>query len=139
MASIFAAGALAGWLARPERKRTIEVPGPVETVFVPVPMPLPERSASVTPQAELTASTAEMQAEQKDDPIAAANLYRQAGDAYLRDQDYANATRCYRLYLAHLARAGHPALALDSTDSWLLVSLKNAAFREKVDVTKNDG
>jgi hypothetical protein len=77
-----------------------------------------------------------MQAEQLDNPMAAANLYRQAGDAFLRDQDYPNATRCYRLYMA---RAGEAALALETNDSWLLVSLKNAAFREKIDVTKNDG
>jgi hypothetical protein len=133
------AGGLAGWLARPERERTIEVPGPVETVFVPLPVPVPERSHNVLAESPTSASTAELEAEQQDDPIVAANLYRQAGDTYLRKEDYANATRCYRLYLAHLARAGHPALALDSSDSWLLVSLKNAAFREKIDATKNDG
>jgi hypothetical protein len=77
-----------------------------------------------------------LQAEQQDDPGVAARIYRQAGDAFLRDQDYPNATRCYRLYLA---RAGDGALDLDSADSWLLVSLKNAAFREKTDVEKNDG
>lgn len=136
LASIFAAGGLAGWLARPERERTNEVPGSVETVFVPVPVPVPLPEHPPAASASLTAVAAEMQAEQLDNPTAAANLYRQAGDAFLRDQDYPNATRCYRLYMA---RAGEAALALETNDSWLLVSLKNAAFREKIDVTKNDG
>jgi hypothetical protein len=136
MASIFAAGGLAGWLARPERERTIELPGAVHTVVVPVPLPVPERSHNVLAASPTSASTAELAAEQQDDPNAAAKLYREAGDAFLRDQDYPNATRCYRLYLA---RAGEAALALETNDSWLLVSLKNAAFREKIDVTQNDG
>jgi hypothetical protein len=136
MASIFAAGGLVGWLARPEREHTIEVPGSVETVFVPVPVLVPLNEPSIPAQAPLTAASAELRAEQQDDPITAAMLYRQAGDSFLRDQDYANATRCYRLFLAC---AGDSALTLDSNDSWLLVSLKNAAFREKIDVTKNDG
>jgi hypothetical protein len=136
MVSIFAGGGLAGWLARPEREHTIELPGAVQTVVVPVPVPVPLPEHPPSAPASLTAAAAEMQAEQQDNPSAAANLYRQAGDSFLRDQDYANATRCYRLFLA---RAGDSALTLESNDSWLLVSLKNAAFREKIDVTKNDG
>jgi hypothetical protein len=132
-ASLLVVGGLSGWFARPERERTIELPGAVHTVVVPVPVPVPEHPPSAS--ASLTAAAAEIQAEQQDDTITAANLYRQAGDSFLREQDYANATRCYRLFLA---RAGDSALALDSADSWLLVSLKNAAFREKIDVTKND-
>ncbi len=82
------------------------------------------------------ATQAELRAEQADDRAEAARLYRQAGNAFLRDQDYANATRCYRLYLA---RSGDTALSLDTDDSWLLVSLKNAAFKEKIHVAKIDG
>ena len=136
LAGVLVVGGLAGWLARPERPG--ERPGSVQTVFVPVaiPVPLNELSSSVAHSPPLTASAVELRAEQQDDPIAAATLYRQAGDAFLREQDYSNATRCYRLYLAC---AGDPALSLDTNDSWLLVSLKNAAFREKIDVTKNDG
>ena len=60
-------------------------------------------------------------------------LYRLAGDKYLIDrQDYRNAARCYRLFLA---RAGDPGLAPDPGDTWLLTSLKNAAYKEKVDAT----
>jgi len=138
IAGVFLAGGLAGWFAQPDHEKANERPGSVETVFVPVavPIPLPESPSRVATSPPLTASAAELRAEQQDDPIAAATLYRQAGDAFLREQDYSNATRCYRLYLA---RAGDPALSLDSNDSWLLVSLKNAAFREKIDVTKNDG
>jgi len=138
VAGLFAVGGLAGWVARPERERIIESPGAAQTVFVPVavPVPLSESSPAVTAPASLSASSAELQAEQQDNAAAAATLYRQAGDRFLRDQDYPNATRCYRLYLA---RAGDHSLALDTNDSWLLVSLKNAAYREKVDATKNDG
>jgi hypothetical protein len=134
VAGVFAAGGVIGWNSRPERERTIELAGTVHSVVVPV--PVPDRSSTVPVQPLLAGSSAEMRAEQQDDPRAAAILYRQAGDAFLRDQDYTNATRCYRLYLD---RAGESGLVLDSADSWLLVSLKNAAFREKFDVTKNDG
>jgi hypothetical protein len=140
VAGVFAAGGVIGWYSRPERVHTIELAGTGHSVVVPVPLPVPvpvpDRSSTVPVQPLLAASAAEMRAEQRDDPRAAAILYRQAGDAFLRDQDYTNATRCYRLYLD---RAGESGLVLDSADSWLLVSLKNAAFREKFDVTKNDG
>jgi hypothetical protein len=135
VAGVFAAGSLAGWFARPERERVIEVTGEIHSVIVPVPVPVPDRFPSVPEHPPLSASAAELQAEQQDNPNAAATLYRQAGDAFLRERDYSNATRCYRLYLA---RGGDAALSLDSNDSWLLVSLKNAAYKEKVDVTKND-
>jgi hypothetical protein len=135
VAGIFAAGGVAGWLSR-----TPSPPASVhEYVTIPVAVPIlvpagvESGDALVAPP---TASSAELQAEQQDDPVAQGRLYRQAGDAFLRQQDYSNATRCYRLYLA---RAGAGALELDSADSWLLVSLKNAAFREKTDVEKNDG
>jgi hypothetical protein len=137
VALVFVVGGLLGWFIRPERERTIELAGPVQTIVVPVPLPVPMTEHSPpAPIPVRAASSAEMQAEQQDNPATAATLYRQAGDAYLHNQDYPNATRCYRLYLV---RAGDPALALDSTDSWLLVSLKNAAFKEKFDDAKNDG
>ena len=44
---------------------------------------------------------AELLAEQAADRAEAARFYRLAGDKYLNDlQDYSNAARCYRLYLA---------------------------------------
>ncbi|HEY1188421.1 MAG TPA: hypothetical protein VGE74_12285, partial [Gemmata sp.] len=71
------------------------------------------------------------------DPRASAHLYRRAGDAYLTaQQDYANAARCYRLFLA---RAGDGAMAPEPNDSWLLTSIKNTAFKEKIHATGTDG
>jgi len=132
---IFAVGGVASRLARPESERLIEVPGETQHIVVPVLVHLPQ-SSPVPPALRLSASAAELRAEQEDNADAAANLYRQAGNAFLSDQDYANATRCYRLYLT---RGGDAALTLEPSDSWLLVSLKNSAFKEKIDVTKNDG
>jgi hypothetical protein len=108
----------------------------VVTVPVPVPVPQPERRSPDPQQPPLSASEAELRAELADDRTEAARLYRLAGDAFLRAEDYRNATRCYRL---HLARGGDSALSLEAGDSWLLTSLKNAAFKEKVDVPKLDG
>jgi hypothetical protein len=139
VAGVFAAGGLAGWLAR----APVTVPGPpvqiVEVVPVPVVVPVvppPAADDRGSPAPPPSASAAELRAEQEDDPAAAAKFYRQAGDAFLRQEDYANATRCYRLFLA---RAGAAGLALDRDDTWLLVSLKNAAYKEKLDATNNDG
>ncbi|MBX9585027.1 MAG: hypothetical protein K2X87_32380, partial [Gemmataceae bacterium] len=67
----------------------------------------------------------------------AARLYRLAGDLYLNDrQDYRQAARCYRL---HLSRAGAAGLAPQPDDSWLLSSLKNAAYKETVDASASGG
>lgn len=137
VAGVFFLGGLAGWLIRPERQRDIEVAGDVVAVPVVVPIIVkPDVPATGSAGTQLAASQAELLAEQTDDRAEAARLYRQAGDAFLRDQDYANATRCYRLFLA---RGGDTSLALAADDSWLLVSLKNAAFKEKAHVPKTDG
>ena len=123
-----------------ERETLVPIPQ-VEVVTAPVPVFIPVGSGSVeqvpTPDAPLTAAKLELNAELQDDAATAAKLYRQAGDRYLADeQDYANAARCYRLFLA---RGGDPALAPEPGDSWLLTSLKNAAFKEKVHATPVDG
>jgi hypothetical protein len=74
-----------------------------------------------------------LRAEQTDDRTEAAKLYRTAGDTFLRNEDYTNATRCYRLFLIH---AGDSGLSPESNDTWLLTSLKNAAFKEKTNAPK---
>src|SRR5262245_28014722 len=141
VAAVFLAGGAAGWFIRAPRAPVADAPGsPVpEVVVVPVVVPLraPVADAPGSPGTAqpLSPSEAELRAEQADDPGEAAKLYRVAGDLFLRREDYANATRCYRLFLA---RGGVAALALEATDSWLLVSLKNAAFKEKTDVPKTD-
>lgn len=141
VAGVFVAGGAIGWLVRPlpapEPRpdprieiRVVAIPALIP-VLLPSEAPLPPRIESV--QAE-TGPEIELQAEQADG-APAATLYRAAGDAYLRAEDYPNASRCYRLYLV---RAGDPALSLTPDDSWLLTSLKNAAFQEKLRVQKTD-
>lgn len=137
-AAIFLAGGLTGWLVH-QTPANESVPQP-EKVFVAVPVAVPlivESGSSAVPEMPqpLSGSQTELRAEQEDDPASAARLYRTAGDAFLREQDYANATRCYRIYLV---RGGDAALSLAADDSWLLISLKNAAFQEKSRVSQND-
>jgi hypothetical protein len=135
-AAVFAAGLVLG--ARNAPRERVFAPEPlIEVVAVPVPVfvPLPGGAVEPSPPQVATRSGHELElaAEQTDDATAAAKLYRKAGDAYLdAEQDYANAARCYRLFLA---RAGDSALAPEPGDSWLLTSLKNAAFKEKVHAT----
>ena len=145
VAAVFVIGTIVGWATKQEPARGMpEVAAeavPVAVVVpvpVPVPQPPPEPSGPVarTPDPP-TASEAELRAETADDPKEAARLYRLAGDKYLNDRsDYANAVRCYRLYLA---RAGDAGLTLEPGDTWLLISVKNAAFKEKYDATKTGG
>ena len=141
VAGVFVAGGLTGWLVRPLpppecvtviQRETVEVPVPV---VVPVPIPAESRS-SETPEVAKAVSgpDLELQAEQADG-AASWSLYKSAGDVFLRDQDYANAARCYRLFLI---RSGDAALSLTPDDSWLLMFLKNAAYQEKSYVQKSD-
>jgi len=142
IACVFLLGGLGGWLARPAPV-SLQVPLPQpEVVYVPVPMviPIPTPTENVpNSSAEIarppSGHDTELQAEQEDDPKTAAGLYKLAGDAFLREQNYPNATRCYRLFLV---RAGDAALSIDPDDSWLLTSLKNAFFQEKSHVSKTD-
>jgi len=108
----------------------------VVPVVVPVPVSEPSPSPSIEKNESASAPQAEMLAEQAEDRSESARLYRVAGDGYLLAQDYRNAARCYRLFLA---RAGEPALQPEAQDNWLLTSLKNAAFQEKFNVGKTDG
>jgi hypothetical protein len=64
-----------------------------------------------------------------------AELYRQAGQCYLReDNDPLSAVRCYRQSL----NAGGPnALTVSDDDDFLLIALKDARQREKRDAKRN--
>ena len=131
LAAVFAAGGAAGWFARPPAE---PVPAPeVQVIPVPVAVPVlvPETSAPPA-EAFVSAGDAELRAEQADG-VEAANLYRTAGDLFLRTDDYPNAARCYRLFLT---RAGDSGLSPDPADTWLLTSLKNAAYKETVHAPK---
>lgn len=138
VAVLFVTGGAVGWFARPEREFPLG-PAP-EVIVVPLILTFPEGSSPPVrvpepnvPVAVLSASEAELRAEQADDRTQAAKLYRVAGDSFLRAEDYANATRCYRLFLT---RAGDTGLSPEIEDSWLLTSLKNAAYKEKTDAPK---
>jgi hypothetical protein len=138
VAAVFAAGVGIGFWQAPRERETVLVPTPVpqvEVVAVPVLVPVPSEQP-YPPDATRSAKVLELDAEQADEARAAV-LYRQAGDAYLSaEQDYANAARCYRLFLA---RAGDTALSPDPGDSWLLTVLKNAKDKEKTHATAVDG
>jgi hypothetical protein len=135
-AAVFVVGGAVGWFARPERERerVIEVAGETRTLVVPILVPIAQTPVADPPGSPpLSGPQTELRAEQADDRIEAAKLYRAAGDTFLREQDYSNATRCYRLFLI---RAGDSGLSLEADDSWLLTSLKNAAFKEKTNAPK---
>lgn len=140
-AALFAAGGVVGWVG----KRTPPAPDapPAEVIVavavVPVVTPpeSPGGNLAGSPELPLSPTKLETRAELADDPAEAARLYRLAGDRYLNDrQDYPNAARCYRLFLA---RAGDGGLSPDAADTWLLTSLKNAAFKEKYDASNRGG
>jgi hypothetical protein len=137
VAAVLAVGGLVGWFAKPAPP-AVAPEAPAERVvfavavvpFVVVP-DSPAMDVAGSPELPLSAAKLETRAELADDAAEAARLYRLAGDRYLNDrQDYPNAVRCYRLFLA---RAGDNGLSPDPADTWLLTSLKNAAFKEKYD------
>ena len=141
--AIFVVGALAGRGTRGERAKAVpeyvyKSDPVVVTVVGVVPVPqFPEPSAPIaTTPDPATATDAELRAELADDPAEAARFYRTAGDKYLNDgNDYPNAARCYRLFLS---RAGSAGLNPEPGDTWLLTSLKNAAFKEKINAKTTD-
>ncbi|MCI0701505.1 MAG: hypothetical protein L0241_10525 [Planctomycetia bacterium] len=145
--AVFALGIGVGFWRSGEREKVVfvpvqqTVPQPVpqtQVVVVPVVVPVAIGSSEpVLPAVSLTAGQLEVKAELADDAKTAGTFYRQAGDKYLsEEQDYANAARCYGLFLA---RGGDTALSLEPGDSWLLTSLKNAAYKEKVNAKATDG
>ncbi len=136
VAAVFVVGVGVGALRTPPEREKVVVTREVETVVVTVPVVVPVVISATEPPSvpppTLTAARLELDAEQADG-AAAATLYRRAGDKYLAaEQDYANAARCYRLFLT---RGGDTALSPEPEDSWLLTSLKNAAFKEKIHAT----
>ena len=97
----------------------------------PVQDPLPQELAVVSHDppapAEPTAPVAlEWRALER--PEDAARYYLAAGDGYLRDGDPDNATRCYA---HHLDEGGAPALEANTTDTWLLMAIKQARMKER--------
>ena len=143
LAAVLGLGFLIGHGTRSRPVDPVPADLKLRTIVVPVLIlvPVPAEQSSSQPLAARsepdTASQAELLAEQSDDRAEAGRLYRLAGDRFLNDaQDYRNAARCYRLYLD---RAGEGALTPSATDTWLLTSLKNSLFKEKLNVAKTDG
>jgi hypothetical protein len=71
-----------------------------------------------------TAQLLELDAERTDDLGLSAQLYRLAGDRFLdQGNDIRSAMRCYRQHLQLLDDRGR---AVTTSDSWLLISMKQA-------------
>jgi hypothetical protein len=56
------------------------------------------------------------------------DLFRQAGDQYLADDDLESAMRCYR---GALENASEEDLQISPNDNWLFIELKKAKQKEK--------
>ncbi len=113
-------------------------PRPVQVVKVIEPQPTapPTPSPSPAPRAPTTAPTSavalELQAFDADKPRP--DLYRQAGDQYLHDNDPASALRCYG---QSLKGASDTDLAISPDDDYLLMLVKEARQKEKIDAKKH--
>lgn len=132
---IFLMGVGLGWFLRtPANVPSLQEQVRVDTVFVPIPVPLePPVDESSAEAVAPTPGELELQAELSSQPEQVARLYRQAGDGYLEKLDYVQANRCYRLSL-HFA--GPDGLELQPQDSWLLTSLKNSLYLEKTNASQ---
>ena len=86
------------------------------------------RATIPEPPRLLTAAQLELQAEKTDDPIQAAQLYRQAGDRFLEANDLRSALRCYRI---HLNEGGQESRQIMAHDSWLLINLKSSGLTRR--------
>jgi hypothetical protein len=97
----------------------------------PEPPPAVSKTEPLTPE-PATATALEWAA--IDHPDRAAPLYQAAGDRYLaEDADPGAAVRCY----GNALDAGSPAdLTIQSTDSWLLMAIKDARQKETHDATR---
>jgi hypothetical protein len=106
----------------------------VVTVYRESVQPAPPDEAPPAPTVEVRAAALEDRAITT--PTARTELFRQAGDTYLKAEgDVQAALRCYRLALD---AGSDKDLAVAPEDNWLLISLKEARLREKVDAKANE-
>ncbi len=125
--AVFGGGIALGWFAKPTETILLQLER--EPLVVPVPvlvLPVPEESVP-TPVVTESAQQLELNAEMATDRKESATFYRRAGDRYLKDADYGQAARCYRL---HLNTAGAEGRAVAVEDEWLLMSMKIAQKQE---------
>jgi hypothetical protein len=96
------------------------------------PDPEPVDASATLPAAPSSALALEWEA--LDHPDRGTTLFRAAGDRYLADQaDVQAAVRCYGNALDDGSAED---LTIESTDSWLLIAIKDARQREKSDAIR---
>jgi hypothetical protein len=124
LAACYAAGVVTTFWLTPRRVEVVQVEAPPPA---PVPAPEPPPPAAARP----SAVALEWQAfdNQRRD------LYRQAGEKYLHEDDPASALRCYG---QALNGASDKDLAISPDDDYLLMVMKEARQREKTHA-KNGG
>jgi hypothetical protein len=130
LAACYAAGMVTmHWLA-PRQSSTVEIvkspPAPA-AASVPPPAPPPPPDAAPT-----SAVALEWKAFDADKPRP--DLYRQAADQYRRADDPASALRCYG---QSLNGASDKDLAISPDDDYLLMIVKEARQKEKIDAKKH--
>jgi hypothetical protein len=133
LAACYVAGVLTVYWLGPRRIERIEI---VRNVPTPAPVtPTPAPVAPAPPTAK-PASAVAMEWKAFDADQHRPELYRKAGDRYLReDADPASALRCYG---QSLNGASDKDLAISPNDDYLLMLVKNARQKEK-DHAKNGG
>jgi hypothetical protein len=100
-----------GWSVKPDRQTVIE-----RSIHV-----APANDSSTFVTQTMTADRFEQQAELSDEPAEIAKFYRLAGDEYLRQKNYPESERCYRLFVRTSRET-----QVQLTDSWLLQTVKQA-------------
>jgi hypothetical protein len=141
LAGVYVAGWLSAWLWLGWHPTPTPAPAPAPASAQPpaapavnvVPQPLPPAGPSSPlqqgdPLAGLPADEIELLAEQARERAEFVRLFAKAGDRYLAVGDHVAALRCYRNALERMTNAE---LAVTSTDSWLLMSLKLALVQER--------
>jgi hypothetical protein len=139
LAGVYAAGWFSAWVWLGWHPTPTPAPAPAPAPAQPL-APAPELiqpSPPVGPSSPLQqadplagqpAEEIELLAEQARERAEFVRLFAKAGDRYLAVGDHVAALRCYRNALERMTNAE---LAVTSTDSWLLMSLKLALVQER--------
>jgi hypothetical protein len=139
LAGVYVAGWLSAWLWLGWHPTPTPAPAPAPAPAQPL-APAPELIQpsppvgpssplqQADPLAGLPAEEIELLAEQARERAEFVRLFAKAGDRYLAVGDHVAALRCYRNALERMTNAE---LAVTSTDSWLLMSLKLALVQER--------
>jgi hypothetical protein len=126
LAACYFAGVLTMYLLTPSAAVTVPVVVYVHPSEPSAPKTLPQPQEM---RATMPAPTVEHWAARTEAPPERSQLYRQAGDRYMQEEnDPASALRCYTKALD----AGSPAdTSISPDDNWLLMALKDAREKEK--------